>query len=387
MGVRFRKNRGKTRPVSLTEAVFEATEVGICITDRHHRYVKVNPAYCRIYGYEAHELIGQSFTLVVPPPMHGVLQKLHDDFIEGKAEIAAEWQVLRKDGRPLHIYATASLLANVPGGPYKITTVSDITELKAEQEKQKRQEQMLIQQSKMALMGEMIGAIAHQWKQPLSAIQGATLNLSLRQELETLDAAAVTEAVEQINRQSDFMAHTITDFSGFFRPGRTAETFNLHQSVEKLRVLFGAQLKQHGITLENKIDEALEITGLKNQLKQALINLLANARDAYEAQTGGTRRIILRAWTEAERTLICVEDEAGGIDEAVLKRLGEPYFTTKTEGKGTGFGLYLSRLILRENFGGDLSVENRYDAEGKRIGARFTLTLSNAASAAAGLPT
>ncbi len=255
----------------LVEAIFDTTEVGICVTDQHYRYVRVNRAYCTIYGYSEAELLGRPFTLVVPPEHHEALEALHDNFLAGEGEIATEWDVVRKDGRTITIYATAARLEAIEGGPYKITTVTDVSDLKAAQEEQKYQERMLIQQSKMAVMGEMIGAIAHQWKQPISAIKSATMDLNMRHELGNLDATTLLSSLNLIENQTDHMDSTINDFAGFFRPDRREEPIYLHQSIEKIRVLFGPQLNQRGLTLQNSIDPDLHFTGLKNQLKQVLI--------------------------------------------------------------------------------------------------------------------
>ncbi len=373
----FRKRQGRSNATlcldRLVAAIFNTTEVGICVTAPDYRYVRVNRAYCAIYGYSEPELIGHPFTMVVPPEHHEALKKLHDDFLSGTHEIATEWTVLRKDGTPITIYATAARLEGIEGGPYKITTVSDVTDLKTAQEEQKYQERVLIQQSKMAVMGEMIGAIAHQWKQPISAIKSATMDLSMRHELGNLDAAKLLASLNLIDTQTDHMSSTISDFSGFFRPDRAPERINLHESAEKIRVLFGAQLAQRDIALENKIAPTIVIEGLKNQLKQVLINLIANARDAYEENPQKTQIVTLCAEQSGERTCIHVDDCAGGIDETLIDRLGEPYLTTKP--KGSGFGLYLCRIILKECFNGHLTIENRYEGD-RRIGARFTLVLN-----------
>ncbi len=359
----------------LVSSIFETTQLGICLTDEHYRYAKVNRAYCEIYGYREEELLGQPFTLVVPAQQRDRLKQLHDDFLKGEVEeIAQEWQVQRKDGTPLDIYATAGRLIDTDGKRYKITTVSDVSELKASQRRQKEQEDLLVQQSKMAAMGEMIGAIAHQWRQPLTAISSIALNLNLKRELGILEEAEIEQTVGEIERLTQKMSGTINDFMNFFKPSKKRARFSLKTAVNEAVGLLSAQLEHRDIAVRIDVPDHRYL-GYKSELEQVLLNLLANARDAFEGRTTKHKEIVVFLSEYDWKYDLVVQDNAGGIDEAILDRIGEPYFTTKEQGKGTGIGLYMSRMIVQNSFGGELVVKNRYDEQGERIGALFVVSI------------
>ncbi|NLC27700.1 MAG: PAS domain S-box protein, partial [Campylobacteraceae bacterium] len=208
--------------------IFETANLGICLTDKNGRFVVVNPAYCQIYGYEESELIGEHFTKIVPKEDKKKLQDLHDAFIkEGEDEIPREWSVEGKDGRPIQIVATAGRLDNIVGGPYKITTITDMSSAYEAKKLQKKQEALLIQQSKLAAMGEMLGAIAHQWRQPLNVINCTTLDLRIKKEMNILSDEVLDNAIKELNQMTSSMSKTIDDFMNFFRPNKTKAYFPL----------------------------------------------------------------------------------------------------------------------------------------------------------------
>ncbi|MGE4498503.1 MAG: chemotaxis protein CheB, partial [Deferribacterales bacterium] len=199
--------------------IFETAEVGICLTDSKGRFVKVNKAYLQIYGYTEEELLGKPFTIVVPDNFRETALHMHNEFISGKlSEIPAEWEVVNKSGKSMKIISTASRV-ELGGKIYKITSVTDITNIKRIEEEQKQREYLLIQQSKLAAIGEMVASISHQWKQPLN---------SLYQIFQYIDSALSTEtpeeAVKSINEVAaesrqiiSFMDDTINTFKNFFK--------------------------------------------------------------------------------------------------------------------------------------------------------------------------
>lgn len=369
-----RETKRRVETEILVSSIFENAQVGICLTDSEYRYVKVNKTYCDIYGYTEEELIGRPFTMVVPPEDRPQLEMLHDRFLQEEAdEIAQEWTVHRKDGSTLFIYATAGRLQTAEGEVYKITTISDVTELKEAHNRQKEQESLLVQQSKLAAMGEMLGAIAHQWRQPLTAISGAVLNLNLKRELDMLDDDEFAQTLGDIERLTQRMSGTINDFMDFFRPGKERSRFELAQAVDEVLGLLSAQLTHRNINVEVSV-EGVVIEGYKNELEQVLLNLLGNARDAFENKRIPTRLIRIYVSEYDWKYDIVIEDNAGGIDEKILPRIGEPYFTTKGPGKGTGIGLYMSRMIIQNSFGGEIVAGNTYD-ENRRRGAVFVVSI------------
>jgi two-component system CheB/CheR fusion protein len=355
--------------------IFETANLGICLTDTQGRFVAVNPAYCKIYGYEEKELIGNSFTMVVPPEHHKELKALHDEFLLLRIEeLGTEWEVVRKDGKRIQIYASAGILENIVGGPYKITTISDITEMIQARKMQQEQEALLIQQSKLAAMGEMLGHIAHQWRQPLNVINCTTLDIRLKKDMQVLSDEALDKSLFSIETLTDQMSETINDFMSFYKPDKEKRLFSLYESIANASKIIAAQLGSYKITLLIHVDEAIVIYGCAGEFQQVILNLLTNAKDAFISQEATQRKIIISAKAEDEQVIIHFEDNAGGIDEAILPKIFEPYFTTKVHSGGTGIGLYMSSMIIKQTFKGTLEVNNICN-ESKILGARFTIVL------------
>lgn len=360
------------------EQIFETANLGIALLDKEGRFVALNPAYSKMYGYSEAELIGKHFNLLVPEMLHEIMQAHHENFLKHEAiAYHGEMESLCKGGKHIYVYATEGLLEQIIGGPYKIMTVFDITLMVEARRVQKEQEAMLVQQSKLAAMGEMIGHIAHQWRQPLNVMNMTTLDLKFKQELGTLSDEKLKSALSVIESLSEQMSNTINDFMNFYKPNKEKKDFSLYETVLYATNIINVQLQNAGISLALNIDPALHVHGLANELQQVILNLLGNAKDAFVNKSMEPKQICLVAWKSEEGICLCVEDNAGGIDEELLERIFEPYFTTKGKMQGSGIGLYICSMIMRESFGGSIKVEN-ITHEGATIGARFILEFPHA---------
>jgi signal transduction histidine kinase len=211
-------------------------------------------------------------------------------------------------------------------------------------------------------MGEMMGAIAHQWRQPLNALNLNIQNLEDDFDEGLIDRAFVKGFIAKNTQTILFMSKTIDDFRNFFKIDKAKQLFSVKEALLETLALQSAQFKNRHIEVRIHGDD-LEIHGFKGEFQQVILNILNNAKDALveTKSDGGHISITL------EPTFLSIEDDAGGIDEAILERIFEPYFTTKDQGEGTGIGLYMSKMIIEKNMGGHLRVEN-----GKR-GAKFTI--------------
>lgn len=354
--------------------IFETANLGICLTNKEGRFAVVNPAYCKIYGYSEKELIGEHFTKVVPPQNRETMTALHDAFIAGeKEEIPQEWDVVGREGRQIRIIATAGRLDNIVGGPYKITTITDMTEAYQMRLLQKHQEAMLIQQSKLASMGEMLGAIAHQWRQPLNVINCTTLDMRIKKQLGTLDEAYFNEAIAELSRMTQSMSKTIDDFMNFFRPNKQKTFFELRDCVEYAIGILSAQLRNHAIEVHNEVPKGVRVYGAMGELEQVILNLLSNARDAFEETSTQERWIRLHVKSDTQGVVLVVEDNAGGIDAAIIERIFDPYFTTKGDKQGTGIGLYMCATIMEKSFDGSIRAMNWYNSAKHPMGTQMLL--------------
>ncbi|WP_052263264.1 sensor histidine kinase [Geobacter pickeringii] len=237
--------------------------------------------------------------------------------------------------------------------------------VEAETERRLHQERLLARHARLAAMGEMIGAIAHQWRQPLATLGAAIQSLRMAWERGSLDAAFLESAEADAQKQLYYMSETIEDFCNFFRPEKVAEQFEVREKIAEVVLLVDAQFANAGVHLEvvDAADgEGLFIHGYQNEFKQSVLNLVSNAFDAVVARNGAAPRptglpglVVVTLRRTEDRVLIEVRDNGCGIPPEFVDKVYEPYFTSKPEGKGTGIGLYMSKLIVEESMGGRIS--------------------------------
>ena len=239
------------------------------------------------------------------------------------------------------------------------------------------QEHILSQQSKMAAMGEMLGNIAHQWRQPLSVITTVATGMKLQKEFNTLDDKTFEESIQNITNSALYLSETIDDFRNFFKTDKYKTTFNIKNTFEKLFKLTSAQFKNLEITFVNEIND-YELYNYENELIQALINILNNAKDALE-NINTPKVIFISTKKKEDKVIIKITDNAGGIDEKIIDKVCEPYFTTKHQAKGTGIGLFMTEEIIVKHLEGNFSIKNvNIDYENKNYkGAEITIELDS----------
>jgi signal transduction histidine kinase len=241
-------------------------------------------------------------------------------------------------------------------------------EIKKALDENTKQLQALQQQSKMASMGEMIGAIAHQWRQPLNTISTSIQNLEYDYMDGYLnDEKFVSEFIEKNKKTIKFMSKTIDDFRNFFRVDKDKHNFNIKETTLSVVDMQSAQLKSYNITLNLVGDEFIHY-GPQSEYQQVILNIINNAKDVLIEKKIQTPVININLDSKAKT--ITIKDNAGGIPNNIINRIFEPYFTTKEQGKGTGLGLYMSKMIIEDNMGGSLSVKN------SKNGAVFTIYLA-----------
>lgn len=229
-------------------------------------------------------------------------------------------------------------------------------------------QKMMIYQSRLAQMGEMISMIAHQWRQPLGAISTVSASIKLKQSLkkfnlETEQGRAEQEeflmsSIGKIENYIQFLTTTIDDFRNFFRPDQQQERSSLSTVIERTIKIIGKSLDVHKIALHVNNTSKQELITYETQLTQVLINILKNAQDAILQKKLENGTIWLNAYEDNALFVIEIEDNAGGIPESIMTKVFDPYFSTKAERNGTGLGLYMSKTIVEEHCHGSLSVEN-----------------------------
>lgn len=227
-----------------------------------------------------------------------------------------------------------------------------------ETRKNREKDHLLIQQSKLATMGEMINNIAHQWRQPLNALNLMLGNIQDAQRFDDLSPEFLAEQVEHGFRYIDKMSSTIDDFRDFFSPNKPQTAFSMLQAVNDAVALVAASFKAHNIRLELVIEQDVELYGILNEYAQVVLNLLTNAKEAILA-TGEEGLIRVSAAVVDEECRLSVADNGGGIAESILPHIFEPYYSSK-EG-GMGIGLYMSKMIAETSLNGKIFAANSAD--------------------------
>jgi signal transduction histidine kinase len=235
--------------------------------------------------------------------------------------------------------------------------------------KRKEQESLLIHQSRLAAMGEMIGAIAHQWRQPLNALSLVLQNIRLQYNSGTLTDDSMARMYDKSSQLVDRMSSTIDEFRNFFRPSKTAVPFALASAIRASIDIMDGVFRNHAIEVTLDCDESVQLAGVQGEFSQVMLNLLSNAKDAIIDAKVASGRVKINVSTQAGRLRIDLDDNGPGIDAAILQKIFEPYFSTKDEGKGSGIGLYMSKMIVENRMNGQLSASNLGP------GARFTVDL------------
>jgi signal transduction histidine kinase len=239
----------------------------------------------------------------------------------------------------------------------------------AEVKKSRESEQLLVQQSKMSAMGEMIGMIAHQWRQPLSSIGVVAGNLQVQYELDLLNKEFFDQSIQDINDQTRYLSTTITDFRRFLSPTKQKEFINFDEVVETALKIIGKSLENKNIQLKKTYEFNRQIETFPNELVQVVINILKNAQDVCLEREINSPVIELKGWENEHHLSFIINDNAGGIPEEILESVFNPYFTTKASSDGTGLGLYMSKTIIEKHCNGKLSAKN------EKTGASFQIEL------------
>ncbi len=262
----------------------------------------------------------------------------------------------------------------------ELQKINNELELKVQQEveKNKQAQEQVFKSEKLASMGEMIGNIAHQWRQPLSIISSGATGMLVQKQFGNLSDENFEETCNLINDHAQYLSQTINDFRNFIKGDSKPVLFNLKSDTDSFIKLVAATIKKYHIQVVLDLDENIEVEGFPNELLQCFINIFNNSKDALvENNPENERYIFISEKIENNSVIIHFQDNAGGIPEDVIDKIFEPYFTTKHQSHGTGLGLHMSYSIIVTHMKGSLETYNEtYNFNGKKyIGAKTIITL------------
>jgi signal transduction histidine kinase len=220
-------------------------------------------------------------------------------------------------------------------------------------------------------MGEMISMIAHQWRQPLNAITLTTAALELNAENERWDKRFFQSRLERISNYAHHLSSTIEDFRNFFKSEKKKEETTFADIIERTLTLVQSAVESKNITIRTEFHCKHTVSTYPNELLQVAMNLIKNAEDALVENNTTDPTITIKCYSESDKSVLEIADNAGGIDPSIIDNIFDPYFTTKEEHNGTGLGLYMSKMIIEEHCKGILSVDN------SSVGAVFKIVLNH----------
>ena len=233
-----------------------------------------------------------------------------------------------------------------------------VEKVRQEVEKNREKDHLLILQSRQAAMGEMIGNIAHQWRQPLTAISLLVQDLGECYVYGDFTKEYLDTTIRNALNVIQHMSHTIDDFRNFFKQEKEKKAFSVGEVVTRSLSFIESSLRFNNIVVEIDVDDDLLAFGFPNEFSQALINIIGNAKEAFRERGTCEPLIRIQAIREGKSAVVTITDNAGGISEQIIDKIFEPYFTTREMGCGTGLGLYMSKTIIEKNMNGKLTASN-----------------------------
>ncbi len=233
--------------------------------------------------------------------------------------------------------------------------------------KNRQKDQQLLHQSRLAQMGEMLSMIAHQWRQPLAAISATSASIELKASLNKLDNDTAQQKAHDISNFAQHLSRTIDDFRDFFKPTKKKTETSYDELVASVLEIIGVSIGNKNIELIQELNCHDRFITYPNELKQVILNFIQNAEDALLEKRIENPYIKISTYKENDKYILEVSDNAGGIKEGIIENIFDPYFSTKTKKEGTGLGLYMSKMIIEEHCGGEISVSNSNDGAVFRI--------------------
>lgn len=360
--------------------LFDFAPVGYFNLDRNGDICAVNITGASLLKVERSRLLGRRFAMFVAAESRLIFNEFLDTVFTSQVKESFEVTLTREGNSTL----TAQLEAvTFQTGQECRVAVIDITERRVAEnaldgkrreleelnsslevrifqavDELRKKDQIMILQDRMAVMGEMINNIAHQWRQPLNTLGLVIQQVPLYHEMGDLNSEFLEENTRKSMELIQHMSTTINDFRNFFRSDKEMVTFGINQVIVRTLSLIEQSFQDQKINIAFDTVGNPSANGYPNEYAQVLLNILMNARDALVGNNTANALISIRAAEEGNTSVVTITDNGGGIPNEIIGRLFDPYFTTKGPDKGTGIGLYMSKTIIEKNMGGRLTVSN-----------------------------
>ncbi|WP_419765018.1 MAG: PAS domain S-box protein [Arcobacter sp.] len=362
--------------------LLDSNPTSIFYKSKEGKYLGCNKAWEKLTGIKVDSIIGKSVFDIAPLDIAQIYHEQDEKVfkLEENPQVYQSEVYNKNLDKRFNVVFYKSAYFDINGDVLGlIGVVIDTTDITTLEEEKKEKDRLLYHKSKMEAMGEMIENIAHQWRQPLSAITTSASGIKLQKEFGTLSDENLIKCIDIIVDTSNHLSSTIDDFRNFFKQTKEKNTFNIEEPFKKALKLLSAQLDNKNIELIKNIDN-IEITSLENELIHVILNILNNAIDAYDnfdEKEFDKKYIFIDCYKENDFLNIEIKDNAKGIKDEIIDRIFEPYFTTKHRSDGTGIGLFMTQEIVHKHLGGDIEVEKltfKYD-NNIYTGSKFIIKL------------
>ncbi len=337
------------------ETIFNTTRDAIAVIDKRTNFLFANRAYFELTQLSRQELYQESaYSLTISHEKQRTLSIMEEGFRRG-FYYDLKTSYLNCIGENVEV---SHDMVAMPDGISFLLVTRDITiENRLKREKE-FQEQQLLQQSRLAQMGEMISMIAHQWRQPLAAIGATSAKIRIKAHLNKVDNDMTIKTSDKIESLVQHLSQTIDDFRNFFKSDKIKREVTYTQMIDSILEIATATIVAKHIMLIKSLECDEKMNTYASEVKQVILNLLKNAEDALLEINISDPTIVLATYVENGKLVLEVSDNAGGIPDSIREQIFDPYFSTKKEKNGTGLGLYMSKIIIEEHCEGELSVYN-----------------------------
>ncbi len=360
-------------------------------TDLKGKITYASSHFCEISGYSKDELIGFDHKIIRHKDMSKEIFSDMWDTISKQKSWVGEIKNRKKDGDYYWVNANISPLYNNGEHTGYVAIRHDITDKKKIDElnlslqqrideeisKSRKKDQQIIQQARLAQMGEMISMIAHQWRQPLSAISASVMAVQLKlmrkkfnleiEEDRTKFLTFLNKIHTDVNEYVHNLSETIDDFRNFFKPEKIKENICLCDPINRALKIVERSMSSKNIKINCDFQTEDTVLLYQNEIMQVVLNILKNAEDNFEEQKISNPIINITLLKKENNYILTISDNGGGIPENILPKVFDPYFSTKEEKNGTGLGLYMSKIMIEDHHNGEFSVENREDGASFKI--------------------
>jgi PAS domain S-box-containing protein len=367
-----------TKQKNFLNTLLQNAPIPIFYKDNKGIYLGVNNSWSEMIGFTKNEILNKSVYDVAQKEIADIYAKQDEKVfnLEENPQIYKSIVVNKDTKEKFDVMFYKSAFFDEDGKVAGlIGSILDLTEITKLEEEKHNQEQLIYEQSKLASMGEMIANIAHQWRQPLSIISTYATGIGMHKKMDILTDDMLYESCEKINENAQYLSQTIDDFKSFIKGNDKIITFELKNEMNRFTSLIDSIVKQHQIKLFVNISDDVIIHGYPTQLLQCFINIFNNSKDAYD-KNQEKLFFIEQESIDDKNIVISFKDNAGGIQEDVINKIFEPYFTTKHQSQGTGLGLHMTHKLIQDSMDGTIKAENiTYDYEDKiYTGAQFKIT-------------